>query len=79
MINYSKGNATTRTASGKRKPTEGYGDLPLTFLSSSGEVSLFVRDVAVNNGQTCTGKQDGVTVKFKTGQGEDLKTGIWNL
>ena len=38
MINYREANATMRTASGKRYPIEGYGDLPLTFRSRSGEV-----------------------------------------
>ena len=31
MINYCEANATMRTASGKRYPIEGYGDLPLLF------------------------------------------------
>ena len=36
MINYREANATMRKASGKRYLIEGYGDLPLTFRSSSG-------------------------------------------
>ena len=46
MINYREANATMRTASGKRYPIEGYGDLPLTFRSSIGEVPLMLCHVA---------------------------------
>ena len=46
MINYRKANATMRTASDKRYPIEGHGDLPLTFRSSSGEVPLLLCNVA---------------------------------
>ena len=83
MINYREVNATMRTASGKRYPIKGYGDLPLTFRSSSGEVPLllckvahvpslsyhqvFLR-VAVDSGRTYTGNKNGVTVEFKTGE-----------
>ena len=35
-----------RTASGGRCPIEGYGDLPLNFRYSSGDVHLLLRDVA---------------------------------
>ena len=71
-----------RTASGKRYyPVEGYGDLPLTFRSSSGEVPLLLRDVAhvpslsyhllslrvpAGNGLMYTRNKIGVTVKSKT-------------
>ena len=83
MINYREANATMRTASGKRYPIEGYGDLPLTFRSSSGEVPLLLCNVAhvpslsyhllslivvADNGHTYTGNKNGVTVKFKTGE-----------
>ena len=46
MINYREANATMRTASGKRYPIEGYGDLPFTFRSSIGEVPLMLCHVA---------------------------------
>ena len=83
MINYREANATMRTASGKRYPIEGYGDLPLIFRSSSGEVPLLLCNVAhvpsfsyhllslrvaANNGHTYTANKNGVTVKFKTGE-----------
>ena len=42
MISYREANASMRTASGKRYPMEGYGDFPLTFRSSSGEVPLLL-------------------------------------
>ena len=45
MINYREADATMRTASGKRYPIEGFGGLPLTFRSSSGEVTLLLHDV----------------------------------
>ena len=35
-----------RTASGKRYPIDGYGDLPLIFRSSSGVVPLLLRNAA---------------------------------
>ena len=63
-----------KTASGKRYLIEGYGDLPLTFRSSSsGEVPLLLRDVAhvpslsyhllslriaADNGHTYTGNKN---------------------
>ena len=83
MINYREADATMRTASGKGYPIEGYGDLPLTFRSSSGEVPLLLCNVAhvpsvsyhllslrvaADNGHTYTGNKNGVTVKFKTGE-----------
>ena len=83
MINYRKANATMRTASGKRYPIGGYGNLPLTFRSSSGEVPLLLRNVphvpslsyhplslrvAADNGHTHTGNKNGVTVKIKSGE-----------
>ena len=83
MINYREANATMRTASGKRYPIKGYGDPPLTFRSSSGEVPLLPCNVvhvpslgyhllslrvAADNGHTYTGNKNGVTVKFKTGE-----------
>ena len=46
MINCRKDNATICTASGKKSPLEGYGDLPLAFRLRSGEVPLMLRDVA---------------------------------
>ena len=46
MINYREANSTMRTASGKRYPIEGYGDLPLTFRSSSGKVPQLLWNVA---------------------------------
>ena len=83
MINHREANAIMRTASGIRYPIKGYGDLPLTFRSSCGEVPLlpcnvahvpslsyhiiFLRVAAVN-GHTYTGNKNGVTVKFKTGE-----------
>ena len=84
MINYHReANATTRTASRKRYPIQGYGDLPLTFRSSGGEVPMLLCNVAhvpslsyhlvslrvaADNGHTYTGNKNGVTVKFKTGE-----------
>ena len=82
MINYRESNAYVRTASGSRYPIEGYGDLPLTFRSSSGDIPLLLRSVAhvprlnyhllslravADNGHTYTGTQEGVTVFFSTG------------
>ena len=46
MLDYRESNAYMRTASGSRYPIEGYGDLPLTFRSSSGNVPLLLRNVA---------------------------------
>ena len=83
MINYCEANATMRTASGKRYPIEGYGDLLLAFRSSSGEVHmllcnvahvpslsyhLFSLRVAIDNGHTYTGNKNSVTIKFKPGE-----------
>ena len=83
MVDYREANATMRTASGKRYPIEGYGDLPLTFRSSSGEVPLLLCNVAqvpslsyhllsprvaADNGHTYTRNKNGVTVKLNTGE-----------
>ena len=72
-----------RTASSERCPIERYGDLPLTFRYSSGDVPLLLRDVArvpslsyhllalrvvADNGHTHTGNQYGVTVFLQTGE-----------
>ena len=46
MFNCRESNATLRTTSGGKCPTEGYGDLPLTLRSSSGDVPLLLRNVA---------------------------------
>ena len=46
MIIYREANVTIRTASGKRYPLEGNGDLLLAFGSSIGEMSLLLRDIA---------------------------------
>ena len=46
MLNYRESNAYMRTASGARYPIGGYGDLPLTFRSSSGNVPLLLCNVA---------------------------------
>ena len=82
MLNYRESNAYMRTASGSRYPIEGYGDLPLTFRSSFGNVPLLLRNVAhvpklnyhllslravADNGHTYTGTKEGVTVFFSTG------------
>ena len=83
MINYRESNAYMRTARGSRYPIEGYGDLPLTFRStSSGNVPVLLRDIAhvpklnyhllplravAYNGYTYTGTKEGVTVCFSTG------------
>ena len=45
-INCREDYATIRAASGNKDPIEGYGDLPPTFESSSGEVPLLLRDIA---------------------------------
>ena len=45
MVNYHESNTYMRTASGARYPIEGYGDLPLTFRSSSDGLPLLLRDV----------------------------------
>ena len=42
MINDREAYVIMRTANGKRYPIEGYGDLPVTFRSSSGEVPLLL-------------------------------------
>ena len=83
MIYNREANAIMHTASGKRYPIEGYGDLPLTFRSSSGEVPLLLCNVAhvlslnchllslrvaADNGHTNTENKNGFTVKFKTGE-----------
>ena len=82
MLNYRESNAYMRTVSGSRYPIEGYGDLQLTFRSSSGDVPLLLRNVAhvpklnyhllslravADNGHSYTGTQEGVTVFFSTG------------
>ena len=82
MLNYRESNAYMRTASGSKYPIEGYGDLPLIFRSSSGNVPLLLRNVAhvpklnchllslravADNGHTYTGTKEGVTVFFSTG------------
>ena len=46
MMNFRKSNAYMRTVSGVRYPMGGYGDLPLTFRSSSGDIPLLLRNVA---------------------------------
>ena len=82
MINYRESNAYMRTASGARYPIGGYGDLPLTFRSSSDNVPLLLynvahgprlnyhllslRAVAVKR-HTHTGTHEGVTPFFSTG------------
>ena len=45
MTYYSEANASMCTASGKKYPIEGYGDIPLTFRSSRGEVPLLLCDI----------------------------------
>ena len=82
MMNYRESNAYMRTTSGARYPIEGYGDLPLTFRSSSGDVPLLLRNVAhvpslnyhlfslravADKGHTYTGNHEGVTVFFSAG------------
>ena len=82
MLNYRESNAYIRTASESKYTIEVYGNLPLTFRSSSGNVPLLLRNVAhvprlnyhllslravADNGHTYTGTQDGVTVFFSTG------------
>ena len=82
MINYRESNAYMRTASGARCPIEGYGDLPLTFRSSSSNVPMLLRNVAhvprlnyhllslravADNDHTYTGTREGVTVLLSTG------------
>lgn len=66
MLNY-RANVTMRTASGERYPIEGYGNLPLTVRSSSGDIPLLLRVVA-DKGHLYAGNQDGVTVSFSTGE-----------
>ena len=83
MINYREANVTIRTASAKGHPIEGYCGLPPIFRSSSGEVPLLLRKVAHvpslschilslrvadDNGHTYTGHENGVTVRFQTGE-----------
>ena len=82
MLNYRESNAYMRTASGSRYLIEGYGDLQLTFRSTSGNVPLLLRNVehvpklnyhllslraVADNGHTYTGTKEGVTVFFSTG------------
>ena len=82
MVNYRESNAYMRTASGARYPIEGYGDLSLTFRSSSGDVPLLLRNVAhipslnfhllslravADKGHTYTGNHEEITVFFSTG------------
>ena len=43
MMNYRESNAYVRTASGVRYPIAGYGDLHLTFRSSTGDVPMLLR------------------------------------
>ena len=82
MMDYRESNAYMRTASGVRYPIEGYGDLPLIFRSSSGDVPILLRNVAhvpslnyhllslravADKVHTYTGNHEGVTVFFSTG------------
>ena len=82
MINNREAKTFMRTASGSRYPIEGYGDLPLTFRSSEGDVGLLLRGVAhvlrlsyhlfslraaADNGNQYKGTREGVTVKLTTG------------
>ena len=82
MLNYHESNAYVWTASGSRYPIKGYGDVPLTFRSSSGDVPLLLRNVAhvpqlkyhllsrravAANGHSYTGTQEEITVFFFTG------------
>ena len=82
MVNYRESNAYMRKASGSRYSIESYGDLPLTFRSSSENVPLLLRNVAhvpklyyrllslravVGNGHSYTGTQERVTMFFSTG------------
>ena len=46
MINYRGAESVMTTASSTNYPLEGYGDLPLTFRSGRGEVSLLLCDDA---------------------------------
>ena len=83
MLNYRESNATMCTASGERYPIEGYGDLPLTFRSSLGDVSLLPRNVShvptlsyhllslkvvADNVHTYTGNQEDVVMFFSAGK-----------
>ena len=83
MLNYRETNAFMRTASGKRFPIEGYGDLPLTFRCSKGELPVLLRNVAhvpslsyhlfslraaADNGHTYTGTRKGVTLNISFGE-----------
>ena len=80
-MNYHESNVYMRTGSGARYSIEGYADLPLPFRSSSGGISLLLRNVAhvpsinyhllslravADKGQTYTGNHEGVTVFFST-------------
>ena len=82
MMNYRESSAYMRTASGARYPIEGYGDLPLTFRSSSLNVPMWLRNVAhvrcldyhllslrvvAGKGHTYTENLEGVAVFFSTG------------
>ena len=81
-MNYHESNVYMRTASGAKYSIEGYVDLPLTFRSSSGGVSLLLRNVAhvpslnyhllslraaADKGQTYTRNHEGAAVFFSTG------------
>ena len=83
MFNYRESNATMRTASGGKCPIEGYGDLPLTLRSSSGDVPLLLRNVAhvsslsyhllslrviAEKGHTFFGDHEGITLHFSSGE-----------
>ena len=81
IIKYREANATMRKARGKSYPIEGYGDLPLTFRSSSGEAPLLLCDVVHASSlsyhptidiHTYTGKKNGVRVKFSIGETLDF-------
>ena len=77
ILNYRESNAYMWTASGSRYPIEGYGDLPLTFQSSSDDGPRLFRNVVhvpklnyhllslravADNGHSYTATQEGVTV-----------------
>ena len=83
MFNYRESNATMRTASGEKRPVEGYGDLSLTFMSNSGNVPLLHKNVAhvrsrsyhllslraiEERGHTFFGDHEGITLRFSSGE-----------